>query len=355
MKKIVVMVLSGFILTFSACKSEKNQKMTMKTVKVSTAVAYGENKTVAFPGKVKATSDINLAFRISGPIAKINVKEGEYVRKGQVLAEMDSRDYEIQLSATEAEYNQIKGEAERVIKLYEQESVSENDYDKAVSGLQQITAKYNAHKNALADTKLVSPFDGYIQRRYYDKDETISAGMPVFSIISSGTPEVEVNIPANDFIQRENFDSYTCTFDIYPGVDFPLDLISVNQKANLNQLYTMRLKMRTVENHSLPSPGMSTMVTINFKPENTNLVSIPLTSMFEQDGKAAVWVYQPSQHIVQLRYVKASEIPTDGTVIISEGLKAGDVVVSAGVHTLHDGEQVKLLPEVSQSNAGGML
>lgn len=355
MKKILVVALSGCILMFSACKSERAQNTIIKTVKVSSAEPYGESKVTTFPGKVKAASDINLAFRISGPIAKIKVKEGEYVSKGQVLAEMDARDYEVQFSATEAEYKQIKGEAERVIKLYEQESVSENDYDKAVAGLQQITAKYNAHKNALADTKLISPFDGYVQKRYYDKNETISAGMPVFSIISTEAPEVEVNIPVNDFIQRDKFESYSCTFDVYPGIDFPLYFISINQKANLNQLYTMRLKMKSSGNLPLPSAGMSTMVSITFKTESSNQVSIPLSSLFQQDGKTAVWIYKAALQEVQLRYVKVSEIPNNGTAIISDGLTIGDVIVSAGVHTLRDGERVKLLPEVSQSNVGGML
>ncbi|NDV45834.1 efflux RND transporter periplasmic adaptor subunit [Paludibacter sp. 221] len=349
------MLLGGIIILFSACKSEKTPKTEIKTARVCTALVYGENHTVTFPGKVKASSDINLSFRISGPISNIHVNEGEFVRKGQVLAEMDDRDYRIQFSATEAEYNQIKGEAERVIKLYEQESISENDYEKAVAGLQQITAKYNAHKNALADTKLIAPFDGYVQKRWYDKDETISAGMPVFSIISIGEPEVTVNIPVGYFIQRDKFDSFTCAFDVYPETVFSLDLISINQKANLNQLYTMRLKVRANGNKSLPTPGMSTMVSISFKPENSHLVCIPMTAIFEKDGQSAIWVYNPTQQTIQFRPVKLSEILTDGTVVISEGLQAGETVVSAGVHTLQNGEHVKLLPEISQTNVGGML
>lgn len=354
MKKVEVIILCGLFL-FTSCKQEKIQKDTVKIVKVDTVVGYGENKTVSFPGRVKASSEINLAFRISGPILKINVKEGEYVREGQVLAEMDSRDYAIQFSATEAEYKQIKSEAERIIKLYEKQSVSENDYDKAVAGLQQITAKYNSHKNALSDTKLISPFNGYVQKRYFDKDETVSAGMPVFALISTGAPEVVVNIPAGDFIQRDKFDSYSCTFDVYPGEVFPLELISVSQKANLNQLYTVRLKIREKPNMPVPSPGMSTMVTIGFRPEDVNTVYIPISALFETDGKPSVWVYDKEYQNVRLRNVRLSEILTDGTVVVSEGLKAGETVVSAGVHSLTEGENVRLLPEASSTNVGGLL
>lgn len=67
---------------------------------------------------------------------------------------------------TEAEFRQVKGEAERVIELYNRKSVPVNDYEKAVYGLRQITAKYNAHRNALEDTRLLAPFDGIFKKRF---------------------------------------------------------------------------------------------------------------------------------------------------------------------------------------------
>lgn len=355
MKKILFICLCASLLGSTGCKQDKEQKEVIKTIKVDSAITYGEKKTVSFPGKVKAASEVNLAFRISGPITKINVTEGQFVRKGQVIAEMDSRDYAIQLSATEAEYKQIKAEAERIIQLHERQSVSENDYDKAVSGLQQITAKYDAHKNALSDTKLKAPFDGYIQKRYFDSNETISAGMPVFSMISAGTPEVEIYIPAGEFIQRDQFDSYSCYFELYPNRTFPLELIAINRKANLNQLYTVRLRFNKEPDSPLPSPGMSTMVTIQYKPENATMVSIPLNAVFEINNSPTVWVYDSTQQRVNARAIRISEIMTDGTLTVSEGLRVGEKVVSAGIHHLSDGEKVELLPQTTETNVGGLL
>ena len=150
-------------------------------VKTETVKNYENELQVTYPGRVKAAADVDLAFRVAGPIIRIPVQVGSFVRKGEVIAEIDPRDYELQYKATEAEYKQIKSEAERVIELYNRKSVPENDYDKAVYGLQQITSKYNAHKNALKDTRLVAPFDGYIQKKYFDTDETVAAGMPVIS------------------------------------------------------------------------------------------------------------------------------------------------------------------------------
>lgn len=354
MKVITLIGLSGSLL-LAGCKYGETQKETVKTVKITTAVAYGEAKTSSFPGKVKAASEIDLSFRISGPITKVNVTEGQFVKKGDVIAEIDSRDYDIQFSATEAEYKQIKAEAERIIQLHERQSISDNDYEKAISGLRQITAKYNAHKNALGDTKLTAPFEGYIQKRYFNKAEVISAGMPVFSMISTEIPEIEINIPASEFIQRSKFNSYSCCFDIYPDQTFPLELIAINQKANLNQLYTVRLRMKPSTTSQRPSPGMSTMVTINMKSEQSNKVSIPLTAIFEENGNPTVWVYDSEQNKVHARNIRLWEIPNDGTAIVLEGLDPGEQVVSAGVYSLLNGDKVKLLPKISSTNVGGLL
>jgi len=347
-------MLAGLIFLFSACSHRKTDSKTVQTVKIDTVRVYGEKSRSVFPGKLKAASDVNLAFRISGPVVKVYADAGSFVKKGQLLAEMDSRDYAIQLSATEAEYNRIMAEADRVIALYKKGGVTPNDYDKAVYGLQQITAKYDAHKNALSDTKLVAPFDGYVQKRYFETGETVGAGIPVISMISASLPEVEINIPSSDFIRRDRFESFSCNVDIFPDKTFPLELTGISQKANLNQLYTVRLKMKE-RTPQMPTPGMTAMVTIQYKTDEMALMYIPFSAVFETGGVSNVWVYDSATQTVATRAITPTEILRDGKVIISKGVREGEIVVTAGVHILREGEKVKLLPAVTMTNAGGML
>jgi RND family efflux transporter MFP subunit len=344
-----------FVPIFSCTQQKSNGKEIIRTVRTDTVRIYSAVQKGLFPGKVKAASDVSLSFRIAGPITKINAEAGRFVRKGQTVAEMDSRDYELQLAATEAEYKRIKAEADRVIELHKSGGgVTDNDYDKAVYGLKQIAAKYDAHRNALADTRLTAPFDGYIQKRFFVAGETVGAGMPVLSIIDAGSPEVEINIPSSEYVRQSRFDSFSCTVDIYPDKVFPLDLLGITHKANMNQLYTVRLKMRG-NNKDMPSPGMITMVGIEYKPEQTDLVSIPYSALFENNSTASVWIYNPDSRTVSARKIYPSQILTDGTVVVSEGLSAGEIVVSAGVHSLFEGEKVNVMKAVAESNVGGLL
>lgn len=355
-KGAVIFLILCSACNLPGCSVQKTDKNTVPVVKVDTVRMYGEVLTESFPGKVKAAADVNLAFRVSGTLLRVPAEAGMYVKKGQLLAEIDPRDYEIQLSATEAEYRQVKGEADRIIALYQKNSVAPNDYEKALYGLQQITAKYEAHKNALADTRLYAPFDGYIQKRLFDASETVSAGMPVVSIIDTGAPEVEVNIPSANYIRRERFESFFCTVDIFGNERFPLEMLGITQKANLNQLYTMRLRLKgSTPGGSRPTPGMATTVTIRYRSEPSALTLIPLSAVFGEGSESSVWIYREKTGDIVRRKIKPMEIRADGNVIVSEGLMAGEKIVSAGVHTLSEGKRVDVLPRVSVTNIGGLL
>ncbi|MBQ0005826.1 MAG: efflux RND transporter periplasmic adaptor subunit [Alistipes sp.] len=324
-------------------------------VKVATAALKSNRITISYPGKVIPREDVNVSFRIAGPISRIKVKQGQQVRKGEVLAEMDDRDYKIQFSATEAEYLQVKAEAERVITLSDRNSVSKNDRDKAVYGLQQITAKYNAHKNALEDTKLRAPFDGYVQKVNFSAGEPVSAGLPVISMISGSAPEVEINIPSEDFIKRSMFCDFYCMLKVYPDKTFPIRLVNITKKANLNQLFTARFAFESdLSGSDVPYAGMSAMVYIRYDYGTENLVSIPIGALFEEDGKNMVWVLE-NDNTVNKRAVSIVEIKREGVVSLSDGVRDGEQVVTAGVHSLIPGQKVKVMAPETETNVGNLL
>ena len=350
---LIAALLTGSI--FTSCGEQVKNTDQTKTVKTDTVRMEGSRTLLQYPGKVKASEDISLAFRVSGTIRSIKVKDGQAVKAGQLLAELDPTDYQIQLDATEAQYKQVKSEAERVIALYNDGGTTPVAYDKAVYGLKQITALYEHHKDELAYTKLYAPFNGYIQKHLFKAHETVGAGMPVLSMVGQGAPEVEINLPAAEYIRREQFDDYQCTFDIYPGKVYPLQLIGITHKANANQLYTMRLKLGT-EGLPMPSAGMNTMVSIRLNDGESQEMKVASGAVLLKDGVSGVFVYHSQDSTVTFEKVNVVRLTGDGhTVITSSDIKAGYIVVSAGVHAIHEGEKVRPLPAQTSTNVGGLL
>ncbi len=336
-----------------SCVSTQPQTETIRKVKCEAVSSASDHREVAtFPGRITAAADVNLSFRIAGVIDRVVVSEGTFVREGDVIAVMDSRDYELQLRATEAEERGIRAEAERIIALYEDRSTSENNYDKAVNGLKQIEAKLEAHRNALNDTKLKAPFDGYVQKRHFEGGEAVSAGMPIVAFVSSGAPEIVINIPSKNYIKRNSISSASAVVDIYPNEVFNLTQIGVAPKANLNQLYASRFAIEPIEGVDL-GVGMSAMVSIEYRDECDDMVSLPMVAIVERGGKSSVWVFE--EGVVRLREIEVDSFTREGRALVKSGVEVGEVVITAGVASLKEGERVEPLEPMSKSNIGGIL
>ncbi len=353
--KLMLAVMSAQIF-LCGCSEKKGNKV--ETQYVKTEVAHGASgvNSLTFPGKTKSADDINVSFRVSGPIMKVYVKAGDHVRKGQLLAAMDPRDYQTQLNATQAEYESIKADAERIIAMYNEESTTASNYDKARYGLEQITQKLNNHRNQLADTKLYAPIDGYVQEVLHEGGETVSAGMPIISMFGSGTLEVEINVAAFDYANRDRMNTLYCKFDLLPDEIFPLKLSSMSAEANSNQLYTVRLRFAGPYDRTKITPGMTTMVYVNFEQESSSaIISIPSTAIFEAEGHSKVFVYDTKSQTVKSRNITVKRLHRDGTAEVTEGLTDGETIVVAGVHHITDGQKVTPMPKSSKSNVGGLL
>ena len=128
------------------------------------------------PGIVREAHTISLGFKTAGQIERICVKEGDYVRRGQLLAELDNADYRLGVEALQIQYDQLEDEVGRTKQLFDRKSISANDYEKAVAGLRQLGVQLQVNKNKLDYTKLYAPTDGYVQSVNFSPAEMVDAG-----------------------------------------------------------------------------------------------------------------------------------------------------------------------------------
>lgn len=353
MNRITFAVLLS-VLLISSCGDKKTADESVATVRLDTVQVANADAALQFPGRVVSSKDANLSFKTSGTIARIYVDEGSHVQAGQLVAEMDAKDYLVQLSATEAEYARIKADAERVMSLYKDGAATASDYDKARFGLQQIEAKLKNHRDQVAYCRIYAPFTGAIQRRFFNEGENVSAGLPVLMLVSQSKPEIEINLPATSYMHRSAFRSYSAQFDVLPGQTIPLKLLNVMPKANANQLYTMRL---SIEGDAKGvAPGMSAWVSIvAVDSSEESETRIPTTALVEDKGDCFVYIYEDRNQTVRRCNVKVLRLHTDGTAVVSGALLPGNLVVSTGANHIKSGDKVTPMPPVSKTNIGGLL
>ncbi|RCW34515.1 efflux RND transporter periplasmic adaptor subunit [Marinilabilia salmonicolor] len=342
------------ILIFTSCTQQQKKKELPVFVKTTEIRKIESVLTKKYPARIKSASEVKLSFRVAGPILKVNIEEGDTVNKGDVIAQIDPRDYRIQLQATEAKYHEVKSEVERITALYQKNKISENDYDKAVSGLKQITAKYEAHKNALEDTKLRAPFSGHISKIFFEQGETVDAGMPIISIYNNKAFEIIAHLPASDFLKKKDFTRFSCQSSSLPGEEWPLELRNIVSQANLNGLYPAYFSLKA-DAGEIILPGMSAEVIIEYQTDKEPIFELPSPAIFEQSGNASVWIFNEEDETVITKTIEIIKVNTSGIAVVKGDFEGNEIIVTAGVNSLKEGQKVRRLPEPSESNVGGLL
>ena len=350
----IIVVLLAVVFIMSCTPKKEGQPEIIHKVKVARPVKESAISGRSFPGIIRESAEVNLAFRVAGPIKKIYVREGDYVSKGALVALIDPRDYEIQAGVYEAQYSQMKGEYDRLTELNSRKSVADNDYEKAVAGEKMLRMQLQNARDQLNDTRLYAPFSGFIQSVKYEEGEMVNTGMAIATLIDVKSFLVEVDLPSAFFMRKEDFSEFSCSQAMIPGESYPLQLVNYQMKANNSQLYRTTFRLDPKVNPKL-APGMTVSVKISYQNELGNPLLLPLSALFREEGKSCVWKFDPSSSTVKKQIVTTGDLMGEGMITILSGLTEQDEVIVAGIRVLHDGEQVTLLQETTETNVGGLL
>ncbi len=357
MMKLMKMAILTAILSVGifACKEKAESKTeVIQPVKVFKVGAGTNDASVkVFTGLVKESREVKLAFQIPGPLVNLNVNQGQFIKKGELVAALNERDYLVQLESANANFENAKLQSERYTALYEKKSTSKSVYDQIQVAYKLAKARKEAAENALNDTKIYAPFSGYVQAMYAENFEKVGAGQPIVSLLDLTNLEITVALSENDFFQNQLFTDFNAKFENFPNVDFSLKLIEIERKPNGDNFFRMRLKIDTQDKQIVP--GMVASVTTKLKSTNSILCKVPVESVFSKDGKSYVWTYNESTNRVKCREVQMKGFDSMGMITISEGILDGDLIVAAGVNSLREDQKVKQLQETSNSNIGGQL
>jgi RND family efflux transporter MFP subunit len=357
MMKLMKMVILTVILSVGifACKEKAEpKKEIVQPVKVFKVGDNLDNTSVkVFTGLVKESREVKLAFQIPGPLVNLNVNQGQFVKKGELVAALNKRDYLVQLESANANFENAKLQAERYTSLYEKKSTSKSVYDQIQVAYKLAKARKEAAENALDDTKIYAPFSGYVQAMYAENFEKVGAGQPIVSLLDLTNLEVTVALSENDFFQNKLFTDFNAKFENFPNDDFNLKLIEIEKKPNGDNFFRMRLEINTQDKQIVP--GMVASITTKLKSTKIKGCKIPVESVFSKEGKSYVWTYNLRTNCVKSKEVQMKGFDSMGMINISKGLSNGDLIVSAGVHSLREGQKVKQLHSSSNSNIGGQL
>lgn len=313
-----------------------------------------------FPGTVRASQRVELAFSVSGLLTELNAQEGCRLNQGDLIARLDPADYQHAADMARATYADGKRAYERAAALKEDKVISEADYDRALAAVACAEADLRIKEKALTDTVLRAPFDGVISRRYVENHEHIQDKQPVVSFQNISRPEIVIQVPEG--LAQRDFQNSLGGLQVRlkdenaketAWMDAELSEFCM-QSDPVTHTYEVVVRCNPAEGIRL-LPGMAVTVKSSVMQRSADSavsspVWIPLSAVWGGNhGETFVWVIPPSGGEPLRRSVTTGRIDDEGIEIIS-GLNAGELVAVAGLHGLH--EQVPVRPMAK--NAEGL-
>lgn len=294
---------------------------------------------------VEEGKSVSVGFKTGGQIRHLTAHEGDYVKKGQVLGSLDDADYRLSLKQVETQYNQLTSEIKRIEEMYRRHNISENDYEKAVAGLEQLKLQLNLAKNNLDYTRLTAPISGHVVEKFLEEGEMVGAGTPVFKIVDNSSMEAIVALPASVYCNRAKIIRCIGKTSATRNEEIPLDMIGFIPDADSNSLFKLRLRIPDTYREILP--GMSMSVEIFYSSDTkSDLKKIPSRSLFEKNGKSYVWEINLTDSTLKAREVRIVGVP-EGKYSYVNGLDDASEIVAVGVHHLSENLKVNILGKES--------
>ncbi|MBQ6005133.1 MAG: efflux RND transporter periplasmic adaptor subunit [Selenomonadaceae bacterium] len=344
LKKFLAVIAVSFLLTGCNDEVAVQKPPLVKVQKIAVTNAASEEN---YSGTVRGRYETNLSFQVSGKIISRNVQTGSRVNAGEVLMTLDpkdiveqSRSAEAQVASTRAQLQLAKTNLDRYSELFKADAIAaavldqyKTQYDAAQAAYNAAVAQARQSQNALEYTTLTANADGVISAVNAEVGQVISAGQSVLTLVQTNELEVAVDIPENKIsavqIGQPCAITFWATNDSVSGT-----IREISPMADSTaRTFTVKISLPDVPNIQL---GMTANVAMReFSP---SVIILPLSAIYQTGDAAKVWLVEGGK--VSLKQIDIAAFDENSVQV--RGLKAGDVVVVAGVNKLHNGQAVRI-------------
>jgi RND family efflux transporter MFP subunit len=348
-----VLLLITAAMLFSGCKKAEvvEEVEVIRPVKIMTVQAGTETIQHGFPGKVRASIRSELSFKVSGPLVALPVDEGQHVKKGDLIAQIQQRDFQTALNEAKARNLEAEKQFRRYKELYAKKQVSKAEYDGKRANRDVARAQLADAVNSLKDTSLKAPFDGIISRRFVENFQKVQAKEPIANLQDITRIEILINVPEQLMAALKEYeDGYeiSATFETIPDKEFSLEVKEYSTQADpATQTYQVVLIMDQPDEATI-LPGMTAMVVAKAVQVETGgkttlqAIVIPAIAVMDAPGDHPfVWIYNKETSTAHKVEVVVGSMQGSADILIKEGLKGGDVVIIAGITQLAEGMKVR--------------
>lgn len=345
----------------AACSKPPEKTEDIRPVRVLQLAPAGNSMGIELAGEVVPRYESRIGFRVGGKLVERKVEIGSTVKRGQALMQLDPTDLQLSqaqaraaVAAAESSLALARADLDRYRELRQKNFVSqavldakESAYKSALSGHEQAVAGLKVQSNQRSYATLVADADGVVTGLDAEVGQVVSAGMPVVRIARSGATEVRVSIPEDQVEALRRATAVTVRTWANPGVALEGTVREVAPVADpATRTFTAKIALPKAG----PEVRLGMTATVSVVLPAPDAIRLPLTALFEEQGKTSVWVVDKDvvrRVPVQLAGANGNEI------LVAAGLEPGQAVVTAGVNLLREGQKVAILGQPTAAGQAG--
>lgn len=357
MKAQLLLTLST-ALALAGCSRVESVPEPVRAVRTITVAPQSAGSTWEYAAEVRARTESRLGFRVGGKIVRRSAELGDTVKAGQVLAQLDPRDLKLgqdaaqaALVAAQANYEQTAADLKRFRELRDQGFISSAELERretaltaAKAQLDQAKAQSSVQGNQAAYAALVADASGVITGVDAEPGMVVAAGTPVLRLAHDGPRDVVFSVPEDKVELIRSLASQPGRFKVrlWGGTSEVLPA-TIREIAAAADPVTRTFLVKADVGKAPVRLGQTATVLVE-APQTEGVTKLPLSALKEEQGRSVVYLVDRETMTVNPRPVTIAG--ADGNeAVVSEGVKAGDVVVTAGVHVLTPGQKVKFYVE----------
>jgi membrane fusion protein (multidrug efflux system) len=293
------------------------------------------------PAVVEPWVELEVLAEVQGKVVRVEVTEGDRVKKGDVIACIDRRDYENELASARASYGLARKTLERTENLFKEEIVPRSRLDDAEAQAGSLRARVELAELMLERTVITAPISGTVNRLDAEEGLYLKLHDPVAVVLDTGRVKVSVGIPESDVAAVREVRSFQVTIDALGGKVFSAGKHFLS-KAPDTRAHLYRLELALPNPSGKILPGMFARVDI-VKKEVRDAISVPIYSVITRDQGRFVYVVNDEK--AHMRMVETG-ILEGWKVEITKGLSPGDRVIVVGHRSVGEGQVVNVIRSV---------
>ncbi|WP_276361257.1 efflux RND transporter periplasmic adaptor subunit [Daejeonella sp. H1SJ63] len=347
-KKILYIIIPAVIVILAVIRLKSNKEKTQKGVyhyskeqiiyvRADTVKFENVSSALKYTGSFEPFKESRISSELQGKINEILVAEGNLVKKGQAIIQLDNSLLKLSLQSAIVQKEGLEADVKRFGILVKADAIQGIQLEKAELGLRSAKVQVATLLEQINKSTIRAPFTGIVTAKLTEVGAFASPGIPLLQISDISRLKFIVNVPEADLNQFRLNQTYSISSDAYPNLELSAKVAMIGSKANAGNSFPVQLLVNNTADLKIKSGMFGNVIPEN--PEAEQGIFVPSSALLGTSDQPQIYLIRNGKAVLQKIVIDAK---VNNTSRVSSGIKAGDVIITGGMINLFNGANVQV-------------